>query len=195
MKRLFDLFFSIVFITVFAPLFLCIAILIKFDDGGAVFFRQLRVGKNSLPFYLWKFRTMKPNSESSGQITVGARDLRITRIGFYLRKYKIDELPQMWNIVLGDMSVVGPRPEVPKYVALYAESDKIVLSIRPGLTDYASLDYFSENELLAASSDPERTYREEIMPAKLKLNKRYIQEMSLRTDLKIIVRTVQAIIK
>lgn len=195
MKRLFDLFFSIVFITVFAPLFLCIAILIKFDDGGAVFFRQLRVGKNSRPFYLWKFRTMKPNSESSGQITVGARDLRITRIGFYLRKYKIDELPQMWNIVLGDMSVVGPRPEVPKYVALYAESDKIVLSIRPGLTDYASLDYFSENELLAASSDPERTYREEIMPAKLKLNKRYIQEMSLRTDLKIIVRTVQAIIK
>lgn len=195
MKRLFDLFFSIVFITVFAPLFLCIAILIKFDDGGAIFFRQLRVGKNSRPFYLWKFRTMKPNSESSGQITVGARDLRITRIGFYLRKYKIDELPQMWNIVLGDMSVVGPRPEVPKYVALYSESDKIVLSIRPGLTDYASLDYFSENELLAASSDPEKTYREEIMPAKLKLNKRYIQEMSLGTDLKIIARTVHAIIK
>jgi lipopolysaccharide/colanic/teichoic acid biosynthesis glycosyltransferase len=195
MKRLFDLFFSIVFIIVFAPLFLCIGILIKCDDGGAVFFRQLRVGKNSSPFYLWKFRTMKPNSESGGQLTVGARDMRITRIGIYLRKYKIDELPQMWNIVLGDMSVVGPRPEVPKYVALYSESDKVVLSVRPGLTDYASLDYFSENELLAASADPEKTYREEIMPAKLKLNKQYIEEMGLLTDLKIIARTVRAIFK
>jgi len=158
-----------------------------------VFFKQIRVGKNGVHFGLFKFRTMRPDSESKGQITVGARDNRITRVGYFLRKYKLDELPQLLNILFGQMSVVGPRPEVPKYVELYTPDQLSVLKVRPGLTDYASLEYFSENELLAASSDPESTYRQEIMPAKLALNQRYIKEMGFFTDIKIILRTVKAI--
>lgn len=133
---------------------------------------------------------MRPGSESSGQITVGMRDPRITSSGIFLRKYKLDELPQLVNIMIGDMSVVGPRPEVPRYVELYSPEQRQVLNVRPGLTDYASLEYFHENEILSRAADPERSYREEIMPAKLALNLRYLQDQSLLTDLKIIARTV-----
>lgn len=195
MKRLFDLFFSLFFILILLPFGIGVSIAIALDSRGGVFFKQIRVGKKGKHFGLYKFRTMRPNSESKGQITVGARDSRITNVGYFLRKYKLDELPQLLNILFGQMSVVGPRPEVPKYVALYTKEQLKVLDVRPGLTDYASLEYFSENELLAASNDPETTYREEIMPAKLALNQRYIGDMSFSTDMKIIIGTIKAILR
>ena len=133
---------------------------------------------------------MQPNSDSKGLLTVGGRDPRITRSGYFLRKYKLDELPQLLNVLIGDMSFVGPRPEVKKYVDLYTPQELQVLNVRPGITDYASLEYFSENELLATSDDPETTYIQEIMPAKLKLNARYIEEAGLLTDVKIMGRTI-----
>jgi len=193
MKRLFDIVFSSAFLLVLLPFGIVLSVAIMLDSKGGVFFRQIRVGRNGQHFGLYKFRTMRPDSESKGQITVGARDNRITKVGYFLRKYKLDELPQLLNILFGQMSVVGPRPEVPKYVALYSKEQLAVLNVRPGLTDYASLEYFSENELLAASEDPEATYRNEIMPAKLALNMRYIEEMSFVTDIKIILRTIKAI--
>lgn len=195
MKRLFDILFSLVFLILFLPFFLVISILIILDSKGGAFFRQVRVGKNERTFKLWKFRTMKPMSESAGQITVGMRDPRITNIGYFLRKYKLDELPQLINILVGEMSVVGPRPEVPKYVEMYSEEQKKVLSVRPGLTDFASIDFVNENEILAKSEDPEKAYIEEIMPLKLNLNLKYISEMSLSTDFKIIFGTIKAIFK
>ena len=194
-KRLFDFLFSAFFLVLLSPLLAGIAIWVSLDSPGGAFFRQVRVGKNQVPFRLLKFRTMKPLSEAAGQITVGAADSRITSCGRILRKYKLDELPQLFNILIGDMSVVGPRPEVPKYVNMYNEEQLRVLDVRPGLTDYASLEYFNENELLAQSSDPESTYVNEIMPAKLSLNLRYISEQNMATDLKIIWRTVQAIFR
>jgi lipopolysaccharide/colanic/teichoic acid biosynthesis glycosyltransferase len=195
MKRLFDILFSLLFIVVLMPLLLVLAVMVACDGPGGVFFMQTRIGKDHRPFRLMKFRTMKPASEKSGQLTIGARDSRITKTGYFLRKYKIDELPQLFNILVGDMSVVGPRPEVPRYVNLYNEEQKRVLSIKPGLTDYASLEYFNESELLAKSSDPERTYIEEVMPAKLNLNLKYVAQRDLKTDLIIIWRTVEAIFK
>lgn len=132
-------------------------------------------------------------AEAQGQLTVGMKDNRITKAGYILRKYKIDELPQLLNIFLGDMSVVGPRPEVPKYVAMYSAEQRQVLSVRPGLTDYASLEYFKENELLAAADNPEKTYIDEVMPAKLALNMKYIHDMSILVDIQIIWRTIKAI--
>lgn len=195
MKRLFDILFSLVFLILFLPFFLVISILIILDSKGGAFFRQVRVGKNERTFKLWKFRTMRPMSESAGQITVGMRDPRITNIGYFLRKYKLDELPQLINILVGEMSVVGPRPEVPKYVEMYSEEQKKVLSVRPGLTDFASIDFVNENEILAKSEDPEKAYIEEIMPLKLNLNLKYISEMSLSTDFKIIFGTIKAIFK
>jgi lipopolysaccharide/colanic/teichoic acid biosynthesis glycosyltransferase len=138
---------------------------------------------------------MVSNAEKSGQLTVGTNDRRITRVGGFIRKYKLDEFPQLINIIKGDMSIVGPRPEVRKYVDLYNEEQLKVLSVRPGLTDYASLEYINENEILGKASDPEKVYIEEIMPAKLQLNLRYIQEQGLKTDLKIIFRTIGKIVK
>ena len=133
---------------------------------------------------------MKPDSDKKGLLTVGGRDPRVTGIGYFLRKYKLDELPQLINVLVGDMSLVGPRPEVRKYVDLYSKEQLHVLDVQPGITDYASIEYSNENELLAKSADPEKTYIEEVMPAKLKLNMKYIEEKSLRTDLKIIFRTI-----
>ncbi|MFM7730196.1 MAG: sugar transferase, partial [Flavobacteriales bacterium] len=160
-----------------------------------VFYGQIRVGRNDTTFKMWKFRTMHPQSEAKGQLTVGARDPRITRVGYYLRKFKVDELPQLWNVFVGEMSIVGPRPEVPKYVELYNVEQRRVLTIRPGITDEASLRYFEENRLLAESSDPEKTYIEEIMPAKLKLNLEYLEHASLGSDLLIIGRTILRMIR
>lgn len=189
-KRIFDICFSFVMILCLMPLLIIIALMIVMDSRGGVFFGQKRVGLHGKEFRLWKFRTMKPQSEARGQITVGARDTRITRIGYYLRKYKVDELPQLWNVFIGEMSMVGPRPEVPFYVAMYKEEQKKVLTVQPGLTDYASLQYFSESELLAKAFDPQKVYIEEVMPAKLKLNLEYVDHHSFLSDLKIIGKTV-----
>jgi len=194
MKRFFDVLFSAVLVIVLLPLGIVVSILIVLDDFGSPFFVQQRVGLNGKNFGLLKFRSMRKNAESKGQLTVGMKDNRITRSGYFIRKYKIDELPQLVNVFLGEMSVVGPRPEVPKYVLLYNEEQQNVLSIKPGITDFASIEYVRENELLSASSDPEETYIKEIMPAKLELNLKYLREQSFLTDMKIILQTIKAIL-
>ena len=194
MKRFFDVLFSGVLIIVLLPLGMVVSIWIILDDFGSPFFVQQRVGLNGRNFGLLKFRSMRKNAESQGQLTVGMKDNRITRSGYFIRKYKIDELPQLVNVFLGEMSVVGPRPEVPRYVSLYNEEQQNVLTIKPGITDFASIEYVRENELLSTSSDPEKTYIEEIMPAKLELNLKYLREQSFLTDMKIILQTIKAIL-
>ncbi len=193
-KRIFDFFLALIGLIILLPFFTLIILLILITSGFPIFYTQKRVGRGNIEFDLLKFRTMKNNAEKAGLLTVGGRDPRITGIGYYLRKYKIDELPQLVNVLLGDMSLVGPRPEVRKYVDMYNEEQKKVLLVKPGITDLASLEYFSENDLLAKSSEPEQTYINEIMPAKLELNKKYISEMGVRTDLKIILRTLKRIV-
>jgi lipopolysaccharide/colanic/teichoic acid biosynthesis glycosyltransferase len=170
------------------PLISIIGVLIIIDSKGGVIYYQERVGRNLKPFMLYKFRTMKQDSIGL-KITVG-KDSRITRIGHGLRKYKLDELPQLINIIKGDMSVVGPRPETPNYVALYTIKQQRVLDVRPGLTDYASLEFIDENKVLSAYDDPEKAYIEKIMPVKLGLNLKYIKENSFSVDLKIIFKTI-----
>lgn len=193
-KRVFDLFFSVVGLLLLAPVFLLIAIWIKLDSAGPVFFRQVRVGRFGKPFRIFKFRTMRAEGEATGkQITVGD-DARITRAGRFLRRYKLDELPQLLNVVKGEMSLVGPRPEVPRYVALYPEGlREIVLSVPPGMTDYASIEYVDENAILADISDPETVYVERLIPLKLRNYERYVSERSFGTDIKIILATLKAI--
>lgn len=195
MKRAFDIIFSFFGLLALFPFFLLIGIWILIDSPGGIFYRQTRVGRNNRDFRLWKFRSMRPDSDKKGLLTVGGRDPRITNSGYFIRKYKIDELPQLINVLTGDMSFVGPRPEVRKYVDLYNEEQKRVLLVRPGITDVASLEYFEENELLGKSSDPERTYIDEIMPAKLKLNLQYIDKANLGTDLSMIFKTIARIFK
>lgn len=194
-KRCFDILSSLLVLVVLSPFFLMLCLAIVIDSRGGIFFTQKRVGKNNRDFKLYKFRSMVSNAENSGQLTVGTNDRRITKVGAFIRKYKLDEFPQLINIIKGDMSIVGPRPEVRKYVDLYNEEQKKVLSVRPGLTDYASLEYINENEILGKASDPEKVYIEEIMPAKLQLNLRYIREQGLKTDLNIIFRTIGKILK
>lgn len=194
LKRLFDILFSLIGLLVFTIPFIVISILIVIDSRGGIFYKQVRVGKDEKDFYLFKFRSMKSGSDKSGLLTVGDRDNRITRLGYYLRKFKIDELPQLLNVLLGDMSLVGPRPEVRKYVDMYTPEQKNVLAIKPGITDYASIEYRNENERLENIENPEQVYIQEIMPAKLQLNLKYIEEQSLITDLKIIFRTVWNIV-
>jgi lipopolysaccharide/colanic/teichoic acid biosynthesis glycosyltransferase len=194
LKRLFDIVCSFTGLLLLSPLLILISLCVGLGSRGGVFYRQTRVGKNGVDFKLFKFRTMHIGADKKGLLTVGGRDPRITAAGYYLRRYKLDELPQLFNVLSGSMSLVGPRPEVRKYVELYNAEQKKVLLVKPGITDYASLEYFSENELLAASSDPEKTYIEEVMPAKLALNKQYISEAGLLTDLKIIFRTLKRIV-
>lgn len=193
LKRAFDFILSAVGILILSPVYVLLAILILLDSKGGIFYMQQRVGKNNLDFYIYKFRTMHQGAEKKGLLTVGAKDSRITRVGYFLRKYKLDELPQLLNVLKGDMSFVGPRPEVRRYVALYTPRQMQVLSVKPGITDYASIEYSNENELLAKSSEPEKTYIEEIMPAKLLLNQKYISEQGLLTDLRIIFKTIAKI--
>ena len=193
-KRLFDLMITIPMLLLVSPFFLIIALLIKLGSKGPVFYMQTRVGINSRDFKIFKFRTMQMNADKAGLLTVGGRDPRVTPIGYFLRKYKLDELPQLLNVLFGSLSLVGPRPEVRKYVDLYNAAQQNVLSVKPGITDYASIEYSEENELLAKSNDPERTYIDEIMPAKLLLNQKYIAEKSLTTDIKIIWLTFKKII-
>lgn len=194
-KRCFDIFLSCfgIISLVFILLFICCAV--KIDSSGPVLFKQVRVGRNGREFSILKFRTMIEDSESKGlQLTVG-KDKRITRVGQFLRRYKLDELPQLFNVLKGDMSFVGPRPEVPKYVALYSETQRNILKVRPGITDLASIEYRDESSLLAKSDDPERTYIEEIMPRKFELNAEYLSGISMKKDLELIMKTLVLIIR
>lgn len=195
MKRLFDILASLTGLIILSPFLLLISLAVVLSSGFPVFYLQTRVGKNNKDFKLFKFRSMANNADKKGLLTVGGRDPRITSVGYFLRKYKLDELPQLFNVLFGSMSLVGPRPEVRKYVDLYNEEQKKVLSVQPGITDYASLDYINENELLAKSSNPEETYIKEVMPSKLQLNLKYINEAGLGTDLKIIFKTIGKIFK
>lgn len=195
MKRLFDILFSLLVLIIGLPFGLLIVICIAVDSRGNVIYKQKRVGRNNVDFQLYKFRTMCADADKGSQITVSDRDSRITKTGAFLRKYKIDEFPQFLNILKGEMSIVGPRPEVRKYVEMYTPEQMRVLSVRPGLTDYASIRYVNENALLAASDNPEETYIHEIMPDKLALNLQYIDEQSIWVDCKIMWQTVMAIIR
>ena len=194
MKRMLDILSSVLVLVVLVPFWLLISLVIVLESKGGVFYRQLRVGMDNRDFYLYKFRTMRVGADRQGLLTVGERDNRISRVGYFLRKYKIDEFPQLINVVKGDMSIVGPRPEVRKYVELYSSEQMKVLSVRPGLTDYASIEYVNENEILAKSSTPEQTYIDVVMPAKLDLNLKYIQNQSVMEDIRVIFRTFAAIL-
>jgi lipopolysaccharide/colanic/teichoic acid biosynthesis glycosyltransferase len=190
LKRIFDILVSLFLLVLLSPAFILIALLIVFDSRGGVFYYQTRVGRYGMDFNLLKFRSMRSGSDKRGLLTVGARDARITRIGYYLRKYKLDELPQLLNVLAGNMSMVGPRPEVRRYVDLYNDEQRKVLELKPGITDYASIAYINENELLAKSNDPEKTYVDEVMPVKLELNKIYVENCGLSQDLKILGLTL-----
>lgn len=192
-KRLFDIVFALVLLVILSPLLLFFALAVALTSPGGAFFSQERVGLHGRPFRLWKFRTMRPGSEAGGQLTIGGRDPRITGVGYFLRKSKLDELPQLWNVLVGDMSVVGPRPEVPRYVALYTPEQRRVLDVRPGITGMASLDHIDENEILARSADPEATYIHEIMPAKIALDLRYVNGHHAALDLRIIAVTIKRV--
>jgi lipopolysaccharide/colanic/teichoic acid biosynthesis glycosyltransferase len=194
MKRLFDILFSLFILLFSLPLGIVLSVLIVLESKGGVFYKQERIGKNGVPFYLLKFRSMRTDADKLGKLTVGMRDPRITKIGYFIRKFKLDEFPQFFNVLKGEMSIVGPRPDVQEYVDLYSEEERKVLNVRPGITDYASLEYFEESDLLAKSSNPEKTYIEEIMPAKLKLNQKYIANPTLWVDLKIIFLTAKRIL-
>ena len=194
LKRIFDITLSLFGLIILLPFMLIIAILIKIVSKGPVFFKQIRVTKNGKEFKIFKYRTMRVGSDKYSQITVG-KDGRITKLGSFLRKYKLDEIPQLINVLIGDMSLVGPRPEVPKYVALYTDEQKEILKVRAGITDYASIEFSDENDLLASEEDPEKAYIEKIMPKKIELNKKYLSEISILTDIKIILLTIKKILK
>jgi lipopolysaccharide/colanic/teichoic acid biosynthesis glycosyltransferase len=193
-KRLFDFLFSVLVLLIITPFLVFISILIKFGSKGPVFFRQVRVGKGGKEFKIFKFRTMVLDADKKGLLTIGGRDPRVTAIGYYLRKFKIDELPQFFNVLFGDMSIVGPRPEVKKFVDMYTQEQRKVLSVRPGITDYASILYKDENDVLASYPNPEKAYIEIVMPHKLDINLDYIANQSLWMDLKIIALTAKGVI-
>ncbi len=192
-KRLFDVLASTVMLLLLSPLLLVLSLAVNFSSKGPVFYMQERIGKNEKLFRIFKFRTMFLDADKKGLLTVGGRDPRVTPVGYFLRKYKLDELPQLFNVMLGEMSLVGPRPEVKRYVEMYSVEQKKVLEVNPGITDYASIEYANENELLGKADDPEKMYVEEIMPAKLKLNLKYLREQSFLVDLKIIFKTAMKI--
>jgi lipopolysaccharide/colanic/teichoic acid biosynthesis glycosyltransferase len=193
MIRFFDILFALIGLILCLPLFLALALLIRIDSRGPVFFRQSRVGKDNRDFLLFKFRSMREGSEPKGALTVGNRDSRITRVGYFLRRSKLDELPQLLNVLNGSMSIVGPRPELRRFVDFYTGEQKKVLAVRPGITDWASIEYINENELLAKADDPEKRYVEEIMPAKINLNMRFINNPSTGHYFRIIFRTILGI--
>lgn len=194
MKRLFDIVASGIGLIVLSPLFIILAIWIKLDSHGPVFYRQTRVGKDNHDFRLFKFRSMRPDSDKLGLITVGGHDPRVTRSGYYIRKYKLDELPQLINVFIGDMSLVGPRPEVRKYVDMYTPEQRRVLNVRPGITSLASIRYRNENDILAAADDADRCYIEQVMPDKLAIDLEYVDHANLWNDIKLIFATFKEII-
>ena len=193
MTRFFDILFSFLGLIALSPLFIVLYVLIRLESKGGGFYSQERVGRNGVPFRLYKFRSMRVGSDRKGLITVGERDNRITRTGLFIRKYKLDELPQLWNVLKGDMSLVGPRPEVEKYTRLYTPEQRRVLSVRPGVTDWASIEYVDENRILGAAADPDRAYVEEIMPAKIALNMRYSSHPTVCEYFRIIFATFSGI--
>lgn len=195
MIRFFDIIFSIIGLVILSPLFIVLYLLIRIESKGGGFYSQERIGKNGKPFKLYKFRSMRIGSDKKGLITIGEKDNRITKTGFILRKYKLDELPQLWNVFIGDMSLVGPRPEVKKYTDLYTEEQKQVLHVRPGITDWASIKYVDENKILGESKDPDEAYVNLIMPNKIKLNMVYIQHQTLGEYFKIIFTTLKEIVR
>lgn len=195
MIRFFDIIFSIIGLVILSPLFIVLYLLIRIESKGGGFYSQERIGKNGKPFKLYKFRSMRIGSDKKGLITIGEKDNRITKTGFILRKYKLDELPQLWNVFIGDMSLVGPRPEVKKYTDLYTEEQKQVLQVRPGITDWASIKYVDENIILGESKDPDEAYVNLIMPNKIKLNMVYIQHQTLGEYFKIIFTTFKEIVR
>ncbi len=195
MKRIFDIVTSSVILLIFFPVGILISLAITMESRGGVFYRQERIGRYGIPFKVFKFRTMKVDSEKLGTLTVGMKDNRITAVGVFLRKLKLDEFPQFINVLIGQMSIVGPRPEVKEYVDLYSEEQRKVLDVKPGITDYASLEYFKENELLGKSDNPRQTYIDEIMPAKLELNKKYLTNPTIIEDIKIMWKTFLKMVK
>lgn len=194
MKRFLDVILSMLVLVILLPLFIIISIIIACESRGGVIYAQTRVGRYNKDFKLLKFRTMYTGSDQKGLITVGEHDARITRFGYILRKSKMDEFPQLLNIIKGDMSIVGPRPEVRHYVDMYTEEQMKVLSVRPGLTDFASLVYIDENKLLEDQENPEEFYIKEMMPRKLELNLKYIEQQSVKTDAILIFKTLKAIV-
>lgn len=195
MIRFFDVIFSLAGILILLPLFFIIYLLIIIESKGGGFYKQKRVGKNGVDFNLLKFRSMRVGSDKKGLITIGEKDSRMTKMGIFIRRYKIDELPQLFNVLKGDMSIVGPRPEVRHFVQLYTREQLKVLSVRPGITDYASVEYVDENKILGKAVHPEKVYVEEIMPHKIQLNMKYIQNRSLKEYFKVIFITFWHIIK
>jgi len=192
-KRTFDIFFSVFFLLITAPLILFLGLLIVMDTRGPMFIFQERIGKNNAPFPLIKLRSMVHQHPSNSLLTIGLRDARITRVGYYLRKFKLDELPQFWNVLVGNMSIVGPRPEVKKYVDLYSNSQLEIFNYRPGITDLASIHFWNESELLSKSDDPEKFYVEEILPKKIQMSLEYSRKSNFWTDLGVILKTFTSI--
>ena len=195
MKRLFDIIASGCGLLFLSPLLLCVAIWIKWDSEGPVFFRQVRVGRYNKDFRIIKFRSMRVGSDKGSLVTIGGRDSRVTRSGYFIRKYKIDELPQLINVFIGDMSLVGPRPEVRHYVNYWTTEQMHVLDVRPGITDPASIKYRNENELLEKADDPEKFYIEVIMQEKIRLYLEYVKNASLGYDIQLIFQTFWTILK
>lgn len=195
LTRFFDILFATIGIILLSPVFLVLALIIALTSKGPIIFKQVRVGRYNKDFRLYKFRSMFINAEQKGQLTVGGRDSRITWIGYYLRKFKMDELPQLFNVLKGEMSLVGPRPEVRKYVDYYTPEQQQVLSVLPGITDYASIAYRNENEILANAANPEQTYIHEILPHKIELNMRYIRNKTVGNYFSIIFNTIVTSIK
>ena len=195
MIRFFDFIFSLLGIILLSPVFFVLYVAIRLESKGGGFYKQLRVGRGGTDFYVYKFRSMRIGADKQGLITVGGRDPRITQIGYFIRKYKLDELPQLFNVLKGDMSLVGPRPEVRKYVDLYTDEQRKVLSVRPGITDYASIEYVDENIILGQADDADRAYIEQILPDKLRYNMKYINHRSVKEYFKIIFLTIWSIIR
>ena len=190
-KRFFDFIISLIVLMIFCPLFLILAILIKKDSEGPVFYRQERIGKGGKPFRIFKFRTMVNNADKSGVTSTKEDDVRITKMGKFIRKYNLDELAQFINVLKGEMSIVGPRPEIPYYVNMFTEEEKVILSIRPGITDWACIWNSDEGKLLAGSNDPDKDYLEKIRPEKIRLQLKYVKEHSFWIDFKIMLMTLK----
>lgn len=195
MIRFFDILFSGIGLIILSPLFLVLYIMIRLESKGGGFYSQQRIGKDGVPFNLYKFRSMRKDADKKGLITVGGHDPRITRIGYFIRKYKLDELPQLFNVLKGDMSLVGPRPEVEKYTKLYTPEQRKVLSVVPGITDWASIEYVDENVILGKAEDPDKAYIEQVMPDKIKYNMKYINNRSVGEYFKIIFTTFYRILR
>lgn len=194
MIRFLDFIFSLLGIILLFPVFLVLYFAVRLESKGGSFYKQLRVGRGGTDFYVYKFRSMRIGADKQGLITVGGRDPRITQVGYFIRKYKLDELPQLFNVLKGDMSLVGPRPEVRKYVELYTDEQRKILSVRPGITDYASIEYVDENTILGQADDADKAYVERILPDKIQYNMKYINHRSVKEYFKIIFLTIWSII-